>query len=436
MSEEDRQLARRAAALLASAGERAFGRGDMPASVNLLGRSVSLLDGDDRRGLELLPDLGYALFEVGELERAGGVLADAIQRGPAHGERAIEWSAIVKLGNVRMYTEPERMDAESLIRDATTAIDVLEELGDDLGLARAWTLLFEGRWITGAMAAAASASERAAEHARRAGSPREESWGLGAHAMALLYGPMPAAEACRATERLLREAEGSLVLEANLSGFLAAHEAMTGRFEDARAHIEQSCERLNDLGLRWQVGVQDLLRGYIELLGGDPVASERYMLAARDSFVTIGDRLFLSTVAADLPRPVYEQGRFEDALALVEAIDEVPVPGDSEWQIKRRGVHARLLAREGRIEEAERLAREGVGAGAETDQLWFRADALMDLADVLRMAGRPEEAAAAAAGALRFYERKGIVASAARAQALVEEVGGAARSGAPTPRGK
>ena len=30
---------------------------------------------------------------------------------------------------------------------------------------------------------------------------------------------------------------GNLVLEANLSGFLASHEAMSGRFDDARAHI-------------------------------------------------------------------------------------------------------------------------------------------------------------------------------------------------------
>ncbi len=165
---------------------------------------------------------------------------------------------------------------------------------------------------------------------------------------------------------------------------------MTGRFEEARAHIAQSRERLADLGLRWQAGVQELLRGYIELLGGDPVAAERYMRAARDRSCAIGDKWFLSSSAlVDLPRPVYEQGRYDEALRPASsAIDEVPAPADVEWQIKRRGVRARLLAREGRVEEAERLAREGVAVGARTDELWFRADAVIDLADVLRVAGR------------------------------------------------
>ena len=422
VGDEERELASRAAEHLAWAGGRAFRRGDMPASAGLLERAAGLLSPNDRARLELLSDLGYALFEIGELDRAGAVLAEAIERGRSRGNRAVEWSAIVKLDHVRMYTQPERMDAETLIRDASTAIEVLEDLGDELGLARAWSLLSEARWVTGAMTEAARASERAAEHAHRAGSPREEAWGLGAHAMALLHGPTPAAEARRTTEGLLRGSEGNLIMEANLSGFLAAHEAMSGDFGDARRHIAQSCELLNDLGLRWQLGVQELLGGYIELLGGDPAAAERYMRAARDSFIAIGDRWFLSTVAADLPRPVYEQGRYEEARALVEAIDDVPAPADSEWQIKRRGVNARLLAREGRIEEAEQLAREGVAIGAATDLLWFHADVLIDLAEVLRTAGRAEDAAAAATEALALYERKGIVASAASTRALVEEL--------------
>jgi DNA-binding SARP family transcriptional activator len=426
VSDDDRALARRAAELLATAGRRGFRRGDMPASVNLLERSASLLPADDRARLELLPDLGFALFEVGELERANALLAEAIERGRARGERRVEWNAGVKLAHQTMYTNPEAMDTDALIRHATEAIEVFDELGDDLGLTRAWSMLSEAHWPRGEMVAAGEAAQRAAEHARKARTPREEAWALGAYAFALLHGPTPAAAAARTTERLLREAEGNLVLEANLSGFLAAHEAMSGRFEEARAHIAQSCERLLDLGFKWQLGVQELLGGHIELFAGDPAAAERHMRTARDSFIEIGDRWSLSSVSVDLLRPVYEQGHYDDVLSLIEAVDEVPAPADREWQIKRRGVHSRLLAREGRIEEAERLAREGVAIAAESDQLWFHADLLVDLADVLRMAGRPGEAAGAASGALRLYERKGIVPSAARARALVEELRGEA----------
>jgi hypothetical protein len=271
------------------------------------------------------------------------------------------------------------------------------------------------------MAAAAEASARAAEYAHTAGSPRDESWGFGASAHALLFGPMPAAKAARRTQQILRNAPGNLVLEANLSCFLACHEAMMGRFDEARAHIAESCERLGDLGLIWQLGVQELLWGHVELFAGDPVASERHMRSAKESFISIGDRWFLSTAMVDLPRPIYAQGRYEDAWSEVRQIDDVPAAGEAEWLVKRHGIHARLLARSGRFEEAERRARDGVAVAAETDMLWFHGDVLMDLAEVLRLADRTREAADATSEALALYERKGLVPYARRTRELLED---------------
>jgi DNA-binding SARP family transcriptional activator len=420
LADSDRELARRAAALLAIAGKRAFGRGDMPAAANLLGRSVSLVREPNSTAVELLPDLGYALFEVGELDEANRVLSAAVEQGRLRGDRGLEWSAGVKLAHVRMYTNPEDIDGRALVGHANEAIGVLTEAGDKLGLARACTLLTEGLWIQGKMTAAAQASARAAEHAHRADSARDESWAVGASAMALLHGPMPAAQATSRTERLLQDAGGSLVREVNLSGFLACHEAMTGRLEQARARIADSSERVRDLGLTWQLGVQQLMRGHIELFAGDPVASEYHMHSAKESFTAIGDRLFLSTALVDLPRPVYAQGRYEEAWKLVASIDEVPAPADAEWRIKRPGVHSCLLARAGRYEEAEARAREGVAVAAQTDMLWFHADALMDLAEVLRLAGRATAAAEAAGEALALYKRKGIAPYESRARAVLE----------------
>jgi tetratricopeptide (TPR) repeat protein len=235
---------------------------------------------------------------------------------------------------------------------------------------------------------------------------------------------MPVTEGLRKTEGMLRDAEGDLVLEANLLGFLASFEAMQGRIEEARAHIVESAERLNDLGLRWQAGVQELLRGYIELLAGDPVAADRFMRAAKESFIAIGDKLFLSTVAVDLPRPALERGRHEEARALVDAIEEVPAV-EIEWVIKRASVRARILAIDGKTDEAESLAREAVAIATETDLLNFHAGALIDLAEVLRGAGHFKEAGDAADEALVLYERKGNVMSAAKTRALVAELEGA-----------
>ena len=69
-------------------------------------------------------------------------------------------------------------------------------------------------------------------------------------------------------------------LDANLSGFVTVLEAMSGRFDEARKHIEESRALARDLGLMWQAAVQELLSGYVELLAGDPVAAEHDMRTA------------------------------------------------------------------------------------------------------------------------------------------------------------
>jgi class 3 adenylate cyclase len=68
--ERAQALAERAAERLAASGSRAYARGDTPAAANLLERAAALLPSDDRRRLNLLPSLGRALTEVGQMARA------------------------------------------------------------------------------------------------------------------------------------------------------------------------------------------------------------------------------------------------------------------------------------------------------------------------------------------------------------------------------
>ena len=68
---------------------------------------------------------------------------------------------------------------------------------------------------------------------------------------------------------------------------------------------------------------------------------------------------------------------------------------------------ATILARQGRIEEAEELAREAVKVGELTDFMNTRADALIDLAQILQRAGQVDEANAVVAEGLALYEQKG-----------------------------
>jgi hypothetical protein len=81
-----------------------------------------------------------------------------------------------------------------------------------------------------------------------------------------------------------------------------------------------------------------------------------------------------------------------------------------------------LLARRGNVEAGEELAREAVELALRTDRVDTQTDALMDLAEVLRVGGRAAEAVPIVADALRRYELKEVLPAAARARALLEEL--------------
>jgi tetratricopeptide (TPR) repeat protein len=130
----------------------------------------------------------------------------------------------------------------------------------------------------------------------------------------------------------------------------------------------------------------------------------------------MGERMFRSTTAAFLARAVLEQGREEEAEELAKLSAELASEGDLLSQVLWRGVRARVLARRSQFEEAEVLAREAVAFAQMTDFVNHRADAQLDLAQVLRASLRDNEAIAAASEALRLYELKGNLVSASATQ--------------------
>ena len=81
-----------------------------------------------------------------------------------------------------------------------------------------------------------------------------------------------------------------------------------------------------------------------------------------------------------------------------------------------------MHARRGEHAEAERLAREAVAISDETDMLDAQGDAYADLGEVLLLAGKPDEAAAALEQALARYERKENIVMAERVRARLAEL--------------
>ena len=119
-----------------------------------------------------------------------------------------------------------------------------------------------------------------------------------------------------------------------------------------------------------------------------------------------------------LAQILYALGRLDEVLELTALGRDESSPDDLHTQIQWRGPRAKVLARRGEAEEAERLAREGVELAEPTDFLNVRATALLDLAEVLLVDGRADEAASAVAAAAALFEQKGNVVGLARSRAL------------------
>ena len=77
---------------------------------------------------------------------------------------------------------------------------------------------------------------------------------------------------------------------------------------------------------------------------------------------------------------------------------------------------AKVLARRGASEAAENLAGEAIAFIEDSDFIPVHAQALMDLEEVLRLAGRPSEGLPILDRAVRLWEQKGNVVAAARAR--------------------
>ncbi len=338
-----------------------------------------------------MTELASALMSIGDFERAGEVIEEALRTARAEGDRRLEARAEIEREFFRIFAGEE---VSSTAPEVTArAIPVLEQAGDHLGLARAWRLTGELAVLRGRWGERVEAVDRALEHARHAADPREEAALVGLLVMALYFGPTPADEAITRCKKLLAEAGDDQTIEAAISSSLAGLLAMRGEFEEARSLWSSASARFEELGLTYRRAVRCTIGADIEALAGDDEAAERELRSGYETLELMGEKGARAVVAAYLAESLSRWGRDEEAAGFVDIAEELAADDDLVPQALCRCVRARITARSGNLDDAERLAREAAAMIADTDFPDLQAIVLLSHAEVLEAADRTDEAA-------------------------------------------
>jgi class 3 adenylate cyclase/tetratricopeptide (TPR) repeat protein len=404
--EATHKLAGRAARFLIDAGQRARSRGDMPATAGLLGRAAELLPvrGPDR--LQILPDLGDALTDLGEFEQAERLLTETITEAEGAGDRLRLIEARILRLFLLIHRDPEGRTEEARA-EVEGALPELEQIGDDRALARAWSLLGWTHLMTGQFGRLAAAMQRATEYARRAGDRREETKALGWVIAGVDHGPTPVPEAIEICERTITEAANNPAVRTWCLYHLAYLYARAGRFDEARRACAQGRALQEEHEGKLSAAGWAMFYGYIERLAGSPTEAFEQLREGSRVLEEMGERSYLSTEVAVLAHNLYEAGVQEEAEQLTHRSEELAARDDLMSQVIWRFVRGACFARRGLAAEGEELVREAVALSNQSDSLDMRGDAFVMLGEVLGLAGRAGEARAALEEADEIYDRKG-----------------------------
>jgi class 3 adenylate cyclase/tetratricopeptide (TPR) repeat protein len=411
---DDPMLAAAARRHLTVGGHRAQLRADYGAAVRLYERAAALVPATEIY-LALEAELGEALYWAGNGVESQRRAVSLAERASAAGDRVGELCGRVRESLLRTFLEPEGA-TEELAALIEEALPVFGAAGDDAALYIAYSALGQVGNMRGQMDAGLEAFEQAATHARQAGMPHEE---LGWRSTLRLMGTTPVAEVLAWLDANEPQEGRNYWLRSNRAKALA----MLGRFDEARAILADSrtvlAERGTGIPLGSTLGLDSV---EVELRAGDPAAAAEFGAEGCRLLDELGEHSILSTAAGMLAQALYAVDRLEEADGWAGRAAELGASDDAITQMLWRQVKAKVLARRGELREGERLAREAVAVCEKTDFLDAQGDVYADLAEVLSLAGRPNEAAVALGQALERYERKGNIVSSRRTQARLTEL--------------
>jgi class 3 adenylate cyclase/tetratricopeptide (TPR) repeat protein len=415
-----RRIGDRAAELLGAAAIKARDRADWTAAESLGRRAVALRGIDDPHRTWDLLELGYTLMDAERVADAAVPFAEALEAARRTGDERAEAHASLGHVSTRWMLEPEG-GSTVISKMVDDLIPRLELWKDDRGLAFAYFSKTQVHWNACRFALGREEASKALAHAEAAGDTslvrviaitRVAAAQLGASTAPELLADALDLEARAATQPMIRSV--ALITRADAA-------AMTGHGEEAQALAGESFDLVTELLGEPPIGHYEVAWD-IATLCNDHIRAEEHIRLMYERLDEVGDVAHRSTAAGHWATTCYHLERFEDARRLAAECRDTSASDDVVNQVLWRGVEAKLHAREGSFEDAERLARDGIQWAENTDMLLEQAEAHADLAEVYRMAGRADDARAALEEAIDRASRKGATAVVDRLQHALDDL--------------
>jgi class 3 adenylate cyclase len=399
LGQPDPDLADRAAARLAAAGDRAVDRQDYGTGGGLIGRAAELVR---PHRIDVALEL-QSVWLINE-NRFGGsaeLVEAAVDRVEAAGDDSgamMGRAMALLLSGISGGPDP----TDEVLALCRAALPLEEERGDPRRLAFLWDLFaaaanFHQQWD-----AEVEAFLQALRYQRLAGYSRSDT----EIEYAVIVGPRPVDEAMRMMDEVaVWRPPGAQDLPR------AVLLAMLGRFDKAWPLADARASHLREV-------TGDTSRdayaypAVIAAIEGNRELSVRYLANELELITHVA--VPAASAKSRLARELCHLGRFDEAERLLDEARAVPPPG-SGVRVMAAAAEALLLAHRGELEQAEALARLAVTtAETRTDNIWMQTNTHEDLAAVLELAGKIDDAREELERTLAIWERKGCLPCAAR----------------------
>jgi tetratricopeptide (TPR) repeat protein len=393
----------------------------------LLNRAARVLPDDSTVRVEFLTEAAEASIEAGSFDIARTAIDEATSAAASLGDARLQARAAMMSYLHSLASTGSAGQLEETTSGLRSMIDVLERSGDLAGLARAWHLLGTIEGTAGRYDLTSEAGQRTVRYGREANDARSVARGVLNDSYAALHGTTPVLDAIRRSEEYLPLVKGNRTAEAIVLAVLGQLTAMTGRFDEARSLATRSRQIVGDLGPSGLAASLSDHTSRVELLAGDRQAAERELRRDYEVLAAMNEAYFRSTISALLAQVLWDLGREDEARNFAQISRDLADADDVYSQVLWRMVEAKYLARSGQADEGIAFAREALAMLDKSVDIELKADSLLDLADVLVLAGREHEQGPHIREALALYQEKGdLVLSAAASERLAALEGVAA----------